>query len=107
MDNKIIIIILVFVGLTMLNKKSCGCSPKKENFSFKNFYGVPTYGTTKVSCPAPPVTYKQFLKNEKLDDGKFTTTNQSNNEKIYMKYRHDYANECPGNNYYPRTSYNI
>jgi hypothetical protein len=112
MDNKIIIIILVLVGLTMLNKKSCGCSSKKENFAFRNFpkrdfYGVPTYGTTKVNCPAPPVTFKQFLKNEKLDGGKFNTANQSNNEKIYMRYRHDYANECEGNDYYARTSYNL
>jgi hypothetical protein len=98
MDNKLIMIILVFFVFKMLNKKSCGC---KENFS--SFYDTPSY-ETKVDCSDEPITFKKFLKNEKI---KWVPIhkNQTATQKLYSTYRNKYADICPDSDYYAKFSY--
>lgn len=107
MNNTLLIFILVFVAFKMLNKS---CDSKKEsfiNFPSRDFYGVPKYGKLKLDCTKNPVKFKDFLVLEDRNEGKFSPAILSDDEKIYMTYRWDYANKCENNNYYSRGSFVI
>ena len=107
MDDKLIMIVLVFFVIQMLNKKkSCGCPGNPENFtSPSTFYETPSFGT-KVDCSDPPVTFKKFIENEGIR-WKPIHKSQKATQMIYSKYRNEYAETCPDSDYYAKFSYTI
>jgi len=108
MDNTLLIVILVFVVLKMLNNSPCASTKESFiNFPSRDFYGTPKYGNLKIDCSENPRTFKDFLRLEERNEGKFAPAVLSDDEKIYMTYRWDYANLCENNDYYSRGSYVI
>ena len=103
MDDKLIMIVLVFFVLKMLNKKSCGCNEKFASPS--NFYDTPSFGT-KVDCSEMPIKFKKFLKNEKIQ-WKPIHKSQKATQMLYEKYRNKYAETCPDSDYYAKYSYTL
>ena len=100
MDDKLIMIILVFFVIKMLNKKSCGC---RENFV--SFYDTPSF-ETKVDCSNEPILFKEFLVNEKKK-WKPIVSNQLATQLLYSDYRNKYAETCPDSDYYAKYSHTI
>tara|TARA_B110000008_G_C16491729_1_gene372409 strand:- start:151 stop:468 length:318 start_codon:yes stop_codon:yes gene_type:complete len=105
MDDKLIMIVLVFFVLKMLNKKSCGCNENFASPSTYDFYNTPSY-RTKVDCSDTPITFKKFINNEGIK-WKPIHKAQKETQMLYEKYRNKYAETCPDSEYYAKFSATI
>ena len=104
MNNTILIVILAFVVLSMLDKRS---NESFEKVPSKDFYGEASFTNVKIECDKDPITFADFLVKEDINDGVFSTATQSEHEKIYSKYRWKYAQSCENNEYYSRGASNL